>query len=499
MDFDMMDSGQQHNHFVNTTHQQASQVSNNNESEGGNQLDPNSDVVTVEDFGAKGDYLKQDGSINLNYTNDTQAFKKAVEYATSHNKTLKLNHKNYYVDNIVFPEGNYDFSEGRLVVGKGANGSDFYNVKATSGAVIDKLDILVTAQFGSGRLLSLNGAVDVGDVKLKCTEKIDTSNDLFDAMVNISGENGKVGSIRTQNSDNHVMAFNARNWNIGEIKADTYIRGMYMRQCRDMYIGKYVATNRHPNAKWHAGDNGLLIEGCQNLHFRDTVVEDAGEHAIRLGGTRNSVYKQGNHTFDNITTRRSGGSGFKVFSGELDGTPEMVSHIKIGTLNVLDSRYKLPTLDNRDALHLEYCSDVDIDALKVNNESEDVSTSNGMYLSGVHRLNVENAEINHTSDHIAKMVNTQGKVNDIRLNHLTARDNKNGVLIDQRGETLRDIYLHNLDIEGYGDEHYAVVLFANTVRQPVVFDETVRRNDEPKGAFYTNSKSDLIENNINEI
>lgn len=460
----------------------------------------NETYVYAEDFGAKGDYLNKDGSINPNHTDDSEAIQKALNYASQHGKTLKLKNKHYYVNNLNIPKGNYFFDGAKLVVGNGYSTSQS-NINVNPGARIDNLDILATVKYDGRRLLNLNGAVDINKVNVKKAGNTNTNKSLLDSMVYITGDGGKIGNLYTHNSKKHITMYNATNWELGSVNAKNYTRGMYIRQSKNNYIRKYTATGKRKESISKAGNNGLLIEGSQYIHFRDTIIYDAGEHAIRIGGSRNSKYEQGHFTFDRITTRRSGGNGFKVFSGEIDGSPEMVSNINIGDLKVLDSRYNIPSKgmeDNRDGLHLEYCSDVHVNNLIVSSENTNVSSLNGIFMTGAQRVTVENANISNAKLNAVKLDKNRGKVNQIKINHLTAKNNQNGVYINQFGEPMRNIYMHNMYVENYGTSHHAVRVVGSVVRQPVVFDGKVVKGNG-RGAFYSNLNNKLIQNNLRTI
>lgn len=192
-----------------------------------------------------------------------------------------------------------------------ANGSKFKRLTARSGTVTDAdYNIIVSSDCDIDRLEveAVGGISDVGGVvisgdRVRIGEiKVNAGSagsgglgSLWNA-VRVGTNSGKsydvhIGRIECANWDRPIFVRNVERFSIGFVSVTTYLRGVCFDNCgHGILRGGYI-RGLSANATGLAGENGILFD-CSLAHgethdirIENVTVDDAGEHAFRIGGT----------------------------------------------------------------------------------------------------------------------------------------------------------------------------------------------------------------------
>ena len=101
---------------------------------------------------------------------------------------------------------------------------------------------------------------------------------------------------------------------IGVVDITSYVRGIYAH-FTSFSIGEVYCRTRSANASYSAGHNGVLIAGCRGWSINSAHIEDAGEHAFRIGGSSVDIAssaKTADFNVGKIFTKACGGCSLKI-------------------------------------------------------------------------------------------------------------------------------------------------------------------------------------------
>jgi hypothetical protein len=188
--------------------------------------------------------------------------------------------------------------------------------------VLDRLVVDVPAGVRRDRAIKAEGdditieggvALDSADVQAT------TDND--DCGIRFVGNRIKVGGVKVNNYDKPVTVQSSTHVDLGRLDFTSYTRGLYLLDSSHVSFEPSHIRTASPNASYTPGHVAVLIScdtpgATHDITMPDFVVEDCGEHALRIGGPE-TIY---NVVAPRWRTKNTGGSALKVL-GTDSGTP----------------------------------------------------------------------------------------------------------------------------------------------------------------------------------
>lgn len=281
---------------------------------------------------------------------------------------------------------------------------------------------------------------------------------------------------------------------IGNYDIRNYIRGIRFERCNNVLLGEGTMSVRWsgltPN---QPGQNGILIETCDNIQVGDTYIANSGEHAVRIGGAGNVS----NIRFGTITVKDSAGCALKsnVDTGWLatDCHVDSVHGYNVGEGN---------NEGNREVVRLSKVADwtigkisafggctralvlADVDGLEVNS----------VYGDGVRARLIETRE---------DYDNTNSNVTGVHIHHATAymsgARGAVGLGYSANGRSIGTFRIDKLFVSGV--THFGVIMTGSNLvgeaRINIDFDGTLTRagiveNPPPSKVYITSTYQNII-------
>jgi hypothetical protein len=171
-------------------------------------------------------------------------------------------------------------------------------------------------------------------------------------------ENWEVRLLKTTKADIGLRILDCAQYEIGRVVIDTYMKGGRVDGGANGKIGSWTATGETPTFENHLrqtyndwrkdrpGNNGLLLSDdntttyntLRNFSLGEFLIEDCGEHGIRVSGENDRK----NIKIGEGTTRRTGASGIKFLGSDTTYT----RFLTLGTLTVIDAKVNEQTVIN---------------------------------------------------------------------------------------------------------------------------------------------------------
>lgn len=294
-------------------------------------------VLFADDFGLVGDGV----------TDETAKLQTLLNDAAG--KVLMLGHGKTYAiataTGLTFPANTTLIANGskfkRLTARSGAIADSDYNITVGDDCEIDRLEIEAFGGLSDvGGLVISGNRVHIGTIKVTTpTAGSGGLGSLWNA-VRVGTNSGKsydvhIDRIECSNWDRPIFVRNIERFSIGFVSVTTYRRGIcFDNAAHGVLHGGYIRTIS-PNATGAAGDNGVLVENStghndtRDIRVCNVTVEDAGEHAFRVGGqyTIRDIWHENCHAKNPGASNtgvyppdNNGGCGFKTLcSGAISG------------------------------------------------------------------------------------------------------------------------------------------------------------------------------------
>lgn len=273
------------------------------------------ELISVEDFGALGDGA----------TNDSAAFGYASAEAVARGKILTLDgSKTYAITGALSLPANLRMQ---------TNGATFLDTAGTLSNTpfitvgdsnwIDELRVQIPTGVRRDRAVLMTGASpQVERVIISSVDQQANTGDNDDAGLRVSiGSGARLRHVEVSNFDRAVLIKDSADVRIFSLEINSYVTGFWATDSQRLKVDNAVIRTASPNASYTAGHVGVLCsanttDGQRNIVLQDFIIEDAGEHGIRIGGPS----QQSNIHIVRPRIKNCGGSGIKIL-GTDSGTP----------------------------------------------------------------------------------------------------------------------------------------------------------------------------------
>jgi hypothetical protein len=412
------------------------------------------DVVTPEMFSASGDGV----------TDDKAEIEAAATVAVALAVPIRLSGGvTYAFSTIEFPAGCAVMADGAILQALGGLAATS-DVEITVGdnCIIDS--IFLSHPGGTRTNFYM---VSIGDdVRLgRCTVVADAQTN--NSCVHMIGSRSEIEYLLTQNVDRPLTIEGETSTTAGcciwNINIENYVRGVRVSNHEKYVIGNHLMRGRSSNVPVGSitpGHNGILIDGAPNGTVFDGTVEDAGEHAYRIGG--NTDTRSNTITFGNLTAIRPRGCAFKVNAlGKNNAPVDYAENVSIAYLVGIDvGDGQLGELGKQpDFCRISSTKGFRLGGGKVIADQQTVSCLAAIAINDADDIVIGPVDAQNTASSLfvvreAQDVNPgdEGSVTNVRVNGLTGSLNHpsaNTAVTFDTTQDVSDIYLNSVEVSGY--------------------------------------------------
>lgn len=248
----------------------------------------------------------------------------------------------------------------------------------------------------------------------------------------------RIGRVYVENYSWPVWAELCNGLRLGWVEAYGYAKAIHLDGCSHVQIRGGHVYGKAPNSQYAPGYNGLLIEADEpttDIHIQDFMVEDAGEHGVRVSGpmVQREIY------FQNCVTKNVGGSGFKVL-GSLVADGRYNTGITFDNCKAIDSG---SINQNCCGFLIQMAQHVTLINPEVRKLNKDYSAVEGIRVSGVKHLTISRANVMDTYKYGIRVDETCGDVSNVHIDGRVHTTSGQGVHLQNPGVVFRNI---NLDV-----------------------------------------------------
>jgi hypothetical protein len=242
-------------------------------------------------------------------TDDTVKIQNAIDYANANNLILIFDQKEYLISQLNFKKANYLFNGATFKMKNSLTGN-IYALDFQTGVIADSFNLNIPSGITAERFIRIQSDCVIEKVKVVSVSQQTILNDNLDGAVNVTGSNHRIGRIDVKNCDYAVVVYNTLSSYIGQVKVESFVRGLYVRQSKDVQFQTVSTSVKSPNGTQNAGHNGILVEECEELRFPNVYINDAGEQMevyIFKNGLVLEMSSQGE--LDNVDLKPTQGQG----------------------------------------------------------------------------------------------------------------------------------------------------------------------------------------------
>lgn len=288
------------------------------------------------------------------------------------------------------------------------------------------------------RGVSIGDNPDIGSINFKSIDQINNRTEPLDAAIQVKGEGGFIGKIRTENMDNGVVIYQADGVEIGNIICKSYVRGVFIESSDSVDLDRLRCITASPNAFTNPGNNGILIENSKRLSLGRMYIENAGEHAFRIGGGAGDLTED--VQVDSIYAYKPGQCALKI-------NPDDVGdcfRVTIGTLTGVDCSATTATGTNEDVCRLERVKDVTIGQVNGYRKDNGNCGNDGVYLNGAERVVISNINLDLPNRSMLYIEDTKGQCKNITISTFELNGcNSIPIVINSPTESIEHIQVKN--------------------------------------------------------
>lgn len=290
-----------------------------------------------------------------------------------------------------------------------------------------------------GVLLSESGNTRIDYVDVRADSPGAGSANIRDNGLRIMNSNDvRIDRVYVENYSWPVWVELSNGVELGWVEASSYAKAVHVDGCSNFRINGGHVYGTAPNSQYAPGYNGLLIEADEstsNIHIQDFMVEDAGEHGVRVSGpmVQREIY------FQNCVTKNVGGSGFKVL-GSLLADRRYNTGITFDNCKAIDSGQ---VNQNCCGFLIQMAQHVTLINPEVRRLNKDYSAVEGIRVSGVKHLTVSRATVMDTYKYAIRLDEACGDVSNVHIDGRVHTTSGQGVYLQNPGVVFRNI---NLDV-----------------------------------------------------
>ncbi|GAB4071782.1 hypothetical protein KHC28_00460 [Ancylobacter sonchi] len=282
--------------------------------------------------------------------------------------------------------------------------------------------------------------------------------------ITTTGDGVKIDLVRTRKIDRPLHLLNTSivaqttGSRIGFLDVEDYVRAFRADFC-SFAVGGILARGRSPNASKTPGHNGVLIQGCADWSIGDSVFEDSGEHAFRIGGSPHLGAQTKNFVVGDITARRCGGCAFKINPGLLVGVgvTEVAENGLVGNVFAVDCGNGISE-GNTELLRITHARKVHIASAIATVDTYAISAQNALRINdsrevwigrlGGTAISAGLVSINGTSD-VDGITSFGGDVRDLHIANLFGATFGASAIGIETTFAVGDVYIHCEGVTGF--------------------------------------------------
>lgn len=369
-------------------------------------------------------------------TDDTAALQSALNANAGKRVILQAGASYMFTSQIAVPPNTLIETRGaRLVLGVSNNSNNACISFGVGCRIEGALRFLVPSDITMQRGIILNDGCRFQLIEAEAEDFFNISNDKLDFGVQLRGNDIIGETVRTKRLANAIMLYGGTGISLGLAQPEDYVCGVYVRQADRARVSTR-AFGRSPLSLTEPGNNGLLLEQVTNSEFPSTCVDDAGEHAVRVGGGTSSY--SADLKFGYVSARRPGQCAFKV------SDDFRARRITVGQVDGVDCAYTSTTGSNEDIVRVELAEDVTIGEVAGYREEKGNCANVGVFANGVKRLTVGRASFQNPKVSALHVMDTLGSPSEtIEIGNLsTVGPGGHAVFIDSPTQTFGDIHVY---------------------------------------------------------
>lgn len=279
------------------------------------------------------------------------------------------------------------------------------------------------------------------------------------------GQDVRIDTVRTVNIDRPLHLLNTSTSaqttgsRIGYLDVTGYVRAFRADFC-SFHLGGIWARGRSANASKTSGHNGVLIVGCANWYVGDWIIEGAGEHAFRIGGSPGTYAKTKDFVIGDGLVVGCGGCALKINPTLLvsPGVTETCDRGTIGYITGVDVGDGSLS-GNEELLRITHGRDISIagayalirDQTASGQYALQINDCDGVRIGelGGDALNAGFINFDETSD-VDGVLYFGGNVSNVYIDRLIgACAGVNAIGVTMGARTVGGIYIGDMSITGY--------------------------------------------------
>lgn len=181
--------------------------------------------------------------------------------------------------------------------------------------IVGELRVDIPAEMVKNRGVRIVGWITAERITINASNPGQASHSSNAVGIFFDKASGSVQNISILNYDFATTIRDCIHLNISNLDINMYKRGVYIRDSKHIRLHGHI-YGRSPNAGLLPGHNGIIIEAYSDyavnyINLDRVIVEDSGEHGIRLGG----AFIIANVEHNACVVSNVDGSGFKSLGG----------------------------------------------------------------------------------------------------------------------------------------------------------------------------------------
>lgn len=442
---------------------------------------------TPESFGAIGDGVKD----------DTDALKAMFKAAQGGIALFPDPSKLYRTRNLSILKGTRLIGTFRALYSEGSIGGASI-ITLEEGTTLDSLQLEVKKSTDLGFGISVSSNVFANSLSV-----IHKKQTKANAIQIKNSSNINIEKLEATNFNKGLSIENSSNVKLNDIRVTNYVRGCYFSESRNLTISSCHISGMSPDSASRAGHNGILMKKCHDVYIAGAVVENSGEHGIRITNPCSNI------TFSAPEIRQSGCSGIKTGESSLK---EKVVGLTLIAPKIIDC-HRISGAAGKNCVGMRLTSLRDsriISPLIEKNKNEDFSAYHGIRMNDCVDVKIDTPYIHSVEHSGIVMFPTRGNVNNIFISQPTIFGcEKYGILYKS---TVKDYAVRNISvlgafIKGCKEGGIDFQLGNEGIRKTVILDGYIQRNYENSkwrklrviGRDETPIHSIYLKNNLSEI